>query len=349
MRLSSRSFLEGFYYKPRIDKEILAQHSEGLICLSGCASAPSSPTTSCTARRPRPRSSAPGTQKIFGEENFFVEIQNNGVADPARLRGRARSTSPGGWACRWSATSDAHYLTQDDAAAHDVLLCINTGKTRRRPEPDESSRPTSSTSAAPTRCTRRCPATRRPWRPRRGSPSWSSRTTRASASASGSSPRSSPPARRRPKTTSASSARQGLRRALRRAAPAGGPRAARARAGHHQPDGVRLVLPDRLGLRPVRPRERASPLGARLGLRGAGQLPAPAEPRLPAQVRPAVRAVPRPEPLRGARHRHRPLPGAPVRGHRVRPQEVRRRPTSPRSARSARWPPRPPSRTSAGR
>ena len=77
-------------------------------------------------------------------------------------------------------------------------------------------------------------------------------------------------------------------------------------------------------------REAGHPdLGPRLGLRRPGQLPAPAQPRLPAQVRPALRAVPRPESLRGARHRHRPLPGAALRGHRVRPQEVRRRQRRP--------------------
>ena len=128
MRLSSMSFLEGFYYKPRIDKEILERHSEGLICLSGCVSSEFSDHI-LHGKTAEAEQLCAWYQKIFGEENFYVEIQNNGVADPARLRRRRRSTSPGGWACRWSATSDAHYLTSDDAAAHDILLCINTGKT----------------------------------------------------------------------------------------------------------------------------------------------------------------------------------------------------------------------------
>ncbi len=75
MRLSSRSFLEGYYYKPRIDKEILEQHAEGLICLSGCASGRVLRPAAARARTPRPSGSAPGIEKVFGAENFYVEIQ----------------------------------------------------------------------------------------------------------------------------------------------------------------------------------------------------------------------------------------------------------------------------------
>ncbi len=127
MRLSSKSFLEGFYYKPRIDKEILAQHSEGLICLSGCASAEFSDYI-LHGRLDKAEELCAWYQKTFGEENFYVEIQNNGVGiqhdceqgavDVARRMGLPLV-----------ATSDAHYLTREDAPAHDVLLCINTGKT----------------------------------------------------------------------------------------------------------------------------------------------------------------------------------------------------------------------------
>jgi DNA polymerase III subunit alpha len=127
MRLSSKSFLEGYYYKPRIDKEILERHSEGLICLSGCASAELSDHILHGKTAEAERLCA-WYQKIFGEENFYVEIQNNGVGiqhqceegavDIARRMGLPLV-----------ATSDAHYLTRGDAAAHDVLLCINTGKT----------------------------------------------------------------------------------------------------------------------------------------------------------------------------------------------------------------------------
>lgn len=127
MRLSSLAFLEGFYYKPRIDREILERHSEGLICLSGCASAEFSDFILHGKTAEAERLCA-WYQKVFGEENFYVEIQDNGVAiqhdcaegaiDIARRMGLPLV-----------ATSDAHYLTRDDAAAHDVLLCISTGKT----------------------------------------------------------------------------------------------------------------------------------------------------------------------------------------------------------------------------
>src|SRR3954447_1923211 len=78
LRLSSLSFLEGFYYKPRIDKEILQRHSEGLICLSGCASAEFSDHLLHGKRAEAERLCA-WYQKVFGEENFYVEIQDNGI------------------------------------------------------------------------------------------------------------------------------------------------------------------------------------------------------------------------------------------------------------------------------
>jgi DNA polymerase-3 subunit alpha len=127
MRLSSASFLEGFYYKPRIDKEILERHAEGLICLSGCASAEFSDLIlhGKTAEAER---LAAWYQNVFGDENFYIEIQDNGVPiqrecmtgalDIARRMGLPVV-----------ATSDAHYLHREDAPAHDILLCINTGKT----------------------------------------------------------------------------------------------------------------------------------------------------------------------------------------------------------------------------
>src|SRR5436305_8852742 len=127
MRLSSKSFLEGFYYKPRIDKEILAQHAEGLICLSGCASAEFSDHI-LHGKTAEAEKLCAWYLKTFGAENFYIEVQDNGVAiqrdcaegalDIARRMGLPVV-----------ATSDAHYLTREDAPAHDVLLCINTGKT----------------------------------------------------------------------------------------------------------------------------------------------------------------------------------------------------------------------------
>ena len=131
MRLSSLSFLEGFYYKPRIDKEILERHAEGLICLSGCASAEFSDYILHRKRDEAERLCA-WYLKIFGEKNFFVEIQDNGVpiqkeCAEGALEIARRMGLP------VVATSDAHYLTREDAPAHDVLLCVNTGKTINDP------------------------------------------------------------------------------------------------------------------------------------------------------------------------------------------------------------------------
>jgi DNA polymerase-3 subunit alpha len=127
MRLSSASFLEGFYYRPRIDKEILERHAEGLICLSGCASAEFSDLI-LHGKTAQAEALCDWYARVFGPENFFVEIQNNGVqiqrdcmegaVDIARRKGLPLV-----------ATSDAHYLNREDASPHDILLCINTGKT----------------------------------------------------------------------------------------------------------------------------------------------------------------------------------------------------------------------------
>lgn len=126
MRLSSKSFLEGYYYKPRIDKEILEMHSEGLICLSGCCSSELSDLV-MHDRKADADALCEWYVKIFGEENFFLEIQDNGVpiqhqANSGILDVARRKGLP------LVATSDAHYLTQEDAKAHDILLCVNTGR-----------------------------------------------------------------------------------------------------------------------------------------------------------------------------------------------------------------------------
>jgi DNA polymerase-3 subunit alpha len=127
MRLSSKSFLEGFYYRPRIDKEILEQHAEGLICLSGCASAEFSDLLLHDRTVEAERLCA-WYQELFGPENFYVEIQNNGVTIQHECERRALDVARR-MGLPVVATSDAHYLTQEDADAHDILLCINTGKT----------------------------------------------------------------------------------------------------------------------------------------------------------------------------------------------------------------------------
>ncbi|MFO0893246.1 MAG: DNA polymerase III subunit alpha, partial [Isosphaeraceae bacterium] len=131
LRLSSRSYLEGYYYKPRIDKEILARHSDGLICLSGCVGSEFSQLL-LNDRRADAENLARWYAKTFGEGNFYVEVQNNGLQIQHDCMERALDVA-GKFGFPVVATSDAHYLTQGDYLAHDVLLCINTGKTVDQP------------------------------------------------------------------------------------------------------------------------------------------------------------------------------------------------------------------------
>ena len=132
MQLSSKAFLEGFYHKPRIDRELLAAHSDGLICLSGCVSGELSRTllsgNTADEALARGEEHAAWFHGVFGER-YFIEIQNNGL----EIQRQALELSVA-LAQRMGlpivATSDAHYVLREDAVAQDVLLCINTGKFR---------------------------------------------------------------------------------------------------------------------------------------------------------------------------------------------------------------------------
>ncbi len=120
------AFLEGFYYKPRIDKEILERHSEGLICLSGCVSSEFSDHI-LHGKTADAEKLCAWYQKIFGDENFFVEVQCNGI-QIQKDHEQAATDLARRMGLPMVATSDAHYLLQEDSAAHDILLCINTGR-----------------------------------------------------------------------------------------------------------------------------------------------------------------------------------------------------------------------------
>jgi len=127
MKLSSLAFLEGFYYKPRVDHELLAAHSEGLLALSACPKGEIGSAILDDNEEEAYRT-AVRYREIFGADNFFLEIQNHGLEIEDKIRARvtalaARSGIP------LVATNDCHYLRHEDADAHDVLLCIQTGKT----------------------------------------------------------------------------------------------------------------------------------------------------------------------------------------------------------------------------
>jgi DNA polymerase-3 subunit alpha len=127
IKMSSAAFLEGYYYVPRIDKELLQAHKEGLTCLSGCASSEFSELI-LKDQMDQALDLARWFQRVFGK-HFFVEIQNNGL-DIQKLCAEGAVDVASRLGLPLVATCDAHYLTQNDAPAHDVLLCINTRKTR---------------------------------------------------------------------------------------------------------------------------------------------------------------------------------------------------------------------------
>lgn len=127
IKLASQAFLEGFYYKPRIDKEILEKYHEGLICLSGCCSAELS-SMILEDRMDDARRVIGWYRKVFGED-YYLEIQNCGL-EIQRLCADGTIDLSRELGVPLVATSDTHYLTQEDAAAHDVLLCVNTHTTR---------------------------------------------------------------------------------------------------------------------------------------------------------------------------------------------------------------------------
>src|SRR5262245_26976648 len=132
VKLASAASLEGFYYKPRIDKELLTAHHEGIICLSGCVSSELSLALikgGADAEDFREaREIAAFFRNLFGER-YFIEIMNNGV-EVQKMQLEAAVDLAMKLGIPLVATSDAHYVQQEDAVAQDVLLCINTGKFR---------------------------------------------------------------------------------------------------------------------------------------------------------------------------------------------------------------------------
>jgi DNA polymerase-3 subunit alpha len=130
--LVSKGFLEGFYYKPRIDYDLLAKHSRGLIALSACLSgAVAEPLVE--GRYDEGREAAYRLRDIFGKGNFFLEVQDQGLEiDQPVNRELVRLSRESG--IPLVATNDCHYLTRADARAQEVLLCIQTGKTMSDPQ-----------------------------------------------------------------------------------------------------------------------------------------------------------------------------------------------------------------------
>ncbi len=126
MKIVSKGFTEGFYYKPRVDYEVLSQYHEGIIALSVCLAG----AVASQLRRgfyEEAKKEALRLREIFGEDNFFLELQDHGIADQRTVnQGLLRMSQETG--ITLVATNDIHYINAEDAQAHDILLCIQTQK-----------------------------------------------------------------------------------------------------------------------------------------------------------------------------------------------------------------------------
>jgi DNA polymerase-3 subunit alpha len=131
IKLCSLGYLEGYYYKPRVDWELLERHAKGIVALSGCLSGRVS--RALVEERPKDaREDLDRLLQIFGRDSTYVEIQNAGLAEqaqinPALLELAAEAGLP------VVATGDVHYLDAEDAYAHEALLCIQSGDTLKNP------------------------------------------------------------------------------------------------------------------------------------------------------------------------------------------------------------------------
>lgn len=127
MAMVSASFTEGFYQKPRVDMELLSKHSEGLIALSACL-AGKIPQLILAGDLQAAKEEAKALSAIFGKDRFYLELQDHGIPDQLRVNSALISISDE-LSLPLVATNDVHYLKREDSKSHDVLLCIQTGKT----------------------------------------------------------------------------------------------------------------------------------------------------------------------------------------------------------------------------
>ncbi|SFQ14398.1 DNA polymerase III catalytic subunit, DnaE type [Lachnospiraceae bacterium XBB1006] len=126
MKIVSRGFTEGFYYKPRVDYELLEEFHEGIICLSACLAGEVQKELA-RDHYEEAREAALRYQKIFGKNNFFLELQDHGIPEQRKVNQRLMRLSQE-TGIELVATNDVHYTLAEDAEAHDILLCIQTGK-----------------------------------------------------------------------------------------------------------------------------------------------------------------------------------------------------------------------------
>ena len=126
MKIVSKGFVEGYYYRPRVDKEVLREYHEGIIALSACL-AGEIPRYLVKGLYDEARKTAREYEEIFGKGNFFLELQDHGIEEQAQVNPMLIRMSEE-LDIPLVATNDVHYTYAEDATAHDILLCIQTGK-----------------------------------------------------------------------------------------------------------------------------------------------------------------------------------------------------------------------------
>jgi len=124
IKLTTAAHLEGYYYKPRIDKEILTQYKEGLIAMSGCL-ASEIPDWIMKDQIDKARNAVDWYKQTLGPENFYLELQNHGIAEQAKVN-RCLIQWAKEFGLKLVATNDVHYVNKSDSHAHDCLICIGT-------------------------------------------------------------------------------------------------------------------------------------------------------------------------------------------------------------------------------
>ena len=131
IKLASAGYLQGYYYKPRVDWSLLETHAKGLIALSGCLSGRVSKALE-ESREADAASDLDRLVQVFGRDSTYVEIQNAGLSEQARINPQLAKLAEG-TGLPLVATGDVHYLLHEDARAHEALLCIQSGDSLKNP------------------------------------------------------------------------------------------------------------------------------------------------------------------------------------------------------------------------
>ena len=126
MKIVSKGFVDGYYYKPRVDKELLREYHEGIIALSACLAGEVQRYLS-RGLYEEAKEKALEYQDIFGKGNYFLELQDHGIPEQALVNQRLLQMSEE-LGIELAATNDVHYTYAEDEKAHDILLCIQTAK-----------------------------------------------------------------------------------------------------------------------------------------------------------------------------------------------------------------------------